>query len=122
MTQIEGNASHADEAGLHALEPTWEFASTPRPPSVIPWTRILQVERHGGSSGRGALIGGVGLGAMGAISGMAAAAAGGIGGSSTGGAGEIAGGAALGALAGGALGALLGAAIGAPIPRWNIVY
>ena len=57
MSRIQGKAAGADEAGLHALEPTRDSGSIPRPPDVIPWTRILQVERHVGSSGKGALIG-----------------------------------------------------------------
>ena len=122
MARIEGKASRADEAGLHALEPTPRFGSTPRPPDVIPWTRILQIERRGGSAAKGARIVGASLGAVGAIFGMALAAGGGIGGTGSGGGGEIAAGAALGVLGCGAIGALLGAAIGAPIPRWNIVY
>jgi len=122
MTRIEGKASHADEAGLHALEPTRDFGSISRPPDVIPWTRILQVERHVGSSGKCALFGGIILGTVGALTGMAYVAAGGIAGNFSGTGGEIAAGGALGALGGGAIGALLGAAIGAPIPRWNIVY
>jgi hypothetical protein len=122
MTRTEGKASHADEAGLHALEPTRDFGTLSRPPDVIPWTRILQVERHVGSSGKVALIGAGILGTMGALTGAAVVAAGGIGGTFDGTGGEIAAGAAVGALGGGAIGALLGAAIGAPIPRWNIVY
>jgi len=122
LTRIEGKVSHADEAGLHALKPTRDLAAIRSIPDVIPWTRILQVEKHGGSAGKGALFGGVCLGTMGALTGMAFVAAGGIGGGSSGTNAEIAGGAAVGALVGGAAGALLGAAIGAPIPRWNIVY
>jgi hypothetical protein len=122
LSRIEGKAAGADEAGLRALEPTRDSGSIPRPPDVIPWTRILQVERHVGSSGKGALIGGSSLALAGAIMGAAVVAGGGIGGTGSGSGGEILGGLALGALSGGAIGALLGAAIGTPFPRWSIVY
>jgi len=122
MTLIEGHSSGADDAGLHALRPNPSSGSIPPLPDVIPWARILQVETLGGSSGVGALYGGLGLGLVGAISGAAVVAGGGIGGGVSGSGAEIAGGAALGALAAGAIGALLGAAIGAPIPRWHVVY
>jgi hypothetical protein len=120
MAQVQGHASHADQAGLHALRPT--SGSIAQLPDVIPWTRILQVEKHCGSSGKGALIGGTSLGVLGALSGAATVAAGGIGGTYSGTGAEIAGGAALGALVGGAIGAGLGAAVGSAIPRWGIMY
>ena len=122
MARVEGHVSHASEAGLHALRPTHASGSVSQLPDVIPWPRILQVEKHVGSSGKGALTGGVFLGTLGALMGAAFVAAGGIGGSFSGGTGEILGGAALGGLGGGAIGAALGAAMGAPIPRWHIVY
>ncbi len=122
MTLTEGQVSRADDAGLHALRPELTKGSNPPLPEVIPWARILQVEKRVGSSGAGALRGGVPLGILGAAIGAAFAAGGGTGGSGGGGGAEVAGGAAAGALICGAIGAGFGAMIGAAVPRWRVVY
>jgi hypothetical protein len=122
LTQVEGYALNADRDGLHSLQPKKRTGSAGSLPDPIPWARILQIEKHGGSAGKGALAGATIVGTTGAIFGAALVAGGGIGGGSGGGGGEVLGGAALGALVGGAIGAGLGAAFGAPIPRWHIVY
>lgn len=114
--RIEGFASRADAAGLHGLRPNMASGRIEPLPEVVPWSRIHSVDRRGNSAGRGALVGGLGLGIMGAI--VGAAAGGGLGGTGA----DAAGGAAVGAGVCGALGATLGALIGAPIPRWHNVY
>ena len=114
--RMEGFASRADHAGLHGLRPNLAAGSIEPLPDLVPWSRIHSVDKRGSSAGRGALVGGVGLGLMGAI--VGAAAGGGLGGTGS----YAAAGAGYGLAVGGAVGAGVGALIGAPIPRWHNVY
>jgi len=114
--RIEGYTSLADDAGLHALQPKLAHGPLPPLPDVVPWTRIFEVEKRGGSAGSFAIKGALYMGLMGAMIGAAAGAA-----SDAAPSAPVAG-AAIGAAVSGAIGAGLGALIGAPIPRWHVVY
>lgn len=82
---------------------------------LITWERIDHIERRGSAAGRGAVIGAVGLGVMGAM--FATALNEGFGGSAS-----TAGAAAVGGGYGGGIGLLLGALVGAAFPAWHVVY
>jgi hypothetical protein len=102
-------------AGLHP-DPAYD-PGLPLPPEPIPWSQVSTVSRQGTQSRRGAWIGGVVLGSLGAAAGGWIAS--GVG---SGEPRDIAGGMALGGVACGVVGAWCGSLVGAHHRGWQDVY
>ena len=114
--RIQGYAAHISPAGLEGLRADLAQGATVSPPPLVTWDHIHHVDKRGNSAGAFALRGGLALGVLGGVAGLAAA--GGLGGNDA----ETMGGGLAGAAIGGATGAALGGLIGLGVPRWHIVY
>lgn len=112
--RFQGHVSQTGPRGLDGLRTHPTEGAAAAPPGLVTWDRIDRVERRVGSSGWGALVGGLVLGSIGALAGSVSASFDNP---------DLASGeAAIGAGVGAAIGAGLGALIGAAIPRWHVEY
>ena len=109
---LEGTLVHWDVHSLRLHEPAEE--------TEMPLTSVRGLWVQGRGTGRGAKVGSITLGIVGAALGPLSLGAQYLSGSSSRpGAGELAGAAVVGALAGAATGALVGAGLGAAFPMWH---
>jgi len=114
--RFQGYAARVGPDGLEGLRADLG-APTPGPlPTMVTWDHIHHVDKRGNSAGAFARRGGMALGILGGIAGLATTGA--LGGSDT----ETVGGALAGAAIAGAAGAGIGGLIGLGIPRWHVVY
>jgi len=114
--KVEGYASSIEPGGIEGLRADLGHESTAAPPPLLTWDRVHRVDRRGNSAGLYARRGGLALGVLCGVAGLAATGA--LGGNDS----ETMGGGLAGAAIGCAVGAVGGGLIGMGVPRWHPIY